>query len=357
MPTDILIVLAAISFLIVIHEIGHFLASRFFGVWVEEFGLGLPPKLFGKKIGETVYSINLLPMGGFVKTHGEEAESYKQAKVKKPKRAFFKKPWWQRSIILSAGVIMNFLFAVAVISYLFTKGVSLPDKVEIKEVKKNSPAYVAGFRMGDIISKIDGVEVNEVLKVTKIISERLDKEITFELTRTTDGTFEKITTKATPRKNPPPGEGALGVVLAQKTITKSYPWYTAPYYGLKESIEMSVLLTKSIISVFWDFLSGFRVPTDVAGPIGIYQLYSDARKYGLTAVLELSGLISLNLAVINLFPIPPLDGSRLLFVLVERVTGKKLKKEWELRLYQVSFLIMIALFILVSIQDIRRLFG
>lgn len=357
MPTDILIVLGAVSFLIVIHEIGHFLAARFFGVWVEEFGIGIPPRLFGKKIGQTLYSVNLLPMGGFVKTHGEEAESFKEAKIKRPRGAFFKKPWWQKSIILSAGVIMNFLFAVAVISYLFVKGVSLPDKVEIKEVKGNSPAYEAGFQSKDIISKIDGIEVNEILEVTKLISERLDKETTFELTRATNGTFETFTIKATPRKTPPVGEGALGVVLSQRVIIKSYPWYTAPYYGLKSSIEMSILLTKSIVGVFWDFLSGFRVPADVAGPIGMYQLYGEARKYGFTAVLELSGLISLNLAVINLFPIPPLDGSRLLFVLVEKATGKKLKKEWELRIYQISFIFLIGLFILISIQDIRRLFG
>lgn len=357
MPIDILIVLGAISFLIIIHEVGHFLAARFFGVWVEEFGIGLPPKLFSRKIGKTVYSVNLLPMGGFVKTHGEEEESYKQAKIKKPKGAFFKKKWWQRAIILSAGVVMNFLFAVLVISFLFVRGVSLPDKVEILEVKANSPAYIAGFQSQDIISKIEGIEVNEVMEVTKLISERLDKETTFELNRSKDGALETVSLKATPRKNPPQGEGALGIVLSQRIITKSYPWYSATYHGLKTSLEMSFSLAKSITGVFWDFLSGFKVPQDVAGPIGIYQLYGEARKYGFTAVLELSGLISLNLAVINLFPIPPLDGSRLLFIVVERVTGKKLKKEWELRLYQISFMLLIGLFILISIQDIKRLFG
>lgn len=357
MSLDILTVLLAISFLILIHEIGHFLASRFFGVWVEEFGLGLPPRLFGKKIGETLYSFNLLPLGGFIKTHGEEEESYKNSKIKKAKKAFFKKAWWQRAIILSSGVFMNFLLAVVIISYLFTKGVNLPEQVEIKEVTPNSPAAAAGFQTGDVILKIDQVAVNDVIKVTKLISERLDKETTFEIKRIKDNQPLILTLKAVPRKNPPAGEGALGIVLFQKTFIKSYPWYQAPYYGLKESIKMSSLLIRSIISVFWDFLSGFKVPKDVAGPIGMYQLYGEARKYGFDAILELSGLISLNLAVVNLFPIPPLDGARLLFVLTERATGKKLKKEWEAKLYQVSFLFLIALFILISIQDIKRLFG
>ncbi len=355
MPTDILIVFLALSFLILIHEIGHFLASRFFGIWVEEFGLGLPPRLFGKKIGETLYSVNLLPIGGFVKTHGEEEEALKQAKVKKVNRAFFKKPWWQRSIILTAGVLMNFLFAVTVISYLFTRGVGLPDQVEIKEVNPNSPAALAGFQAGDVLKKIDGIEVKEVEKVISLVTERLEKETVFEVERIKDQALIQVTLQAVPRKNPPAGEGALGVVLGQKIITKSYPWYQAPFYGLRESFKMSWQLFRAIIGVFWDLVSGFKVPKDVAGPIGMYQLYGEARKYGLTAILELSGLISLNLAVINLLPIPPLDGARLAFVLIERATGKKLKKEWEAKLYQISFILLMTLFVLVSIQDIKRL--
>ncbi len=273
MPIDIIVVLVSISVLVLIHEVGHFLAARFFGVWVEEFGLGIPPKIFGKKIGETEYTINALPMGGFVKLHGEDEETYKDRQAKHPKRAFFLKPWWQRSAILTAGVLMNFLFALIIVSYLFTKG------------------------------------------------------------------------------------GALGIVLYQMTLVKKYPIYTAPFYGLKETVNLSYLLFKSIIGVFWDFISGFKVPKDVAGPIGMYQLYGEARKYGFEAILELSGLISLNLAVINLFPIPPLDGSKLLLVIIEGATGKKLKKEIEYRIYQASFVFLILLFLLISIQDIKRLFG
>jgi len=356
MPLDLLVVFIAISVLILIHEVGHFFAARFFHIWVEEFGLGLPPRIWGKKIGETVYSINLLPMGGFVKLHGEEQPAH-SAEITKPKRAFFKRPWWQRSIILTAGVLMNFIFATAVISYIFTKGVPVPGGVEIKEVVANSPAELAGILPNDQLIKIDNQEVLAVTKVTQLIKERLDKETMLEFLRVIDNTEEKVVVKAVPRKNPPAGEGALGVVLQQKLTIKSYPFYQAPYYGLKTAINMSWVLIQAISGVFWDFISGFRVPKDVAGPIGMYQLYGEARKDGLTAILELTGLISLNLVVVNLFPIPPLDGARLLLVLAERISGKRLRKEWEEKMYQISFIFLITLFILISIQDVRRLLG
>ncbi len=356
MPVDIFTVFVAISFLVLIHEVGHFLAARFFGIWVEEFGIGLPPRLFGIKIGETLYSVNLLPIGGFVKLHGEEEGSFDASKVKKKGRSFFAKPWWQRAIILVAGVAMNFLFSITVLTYLFAQGVPVPEKVLISEVVAGSPAESAGITKGDIILRVNGVATDDITDVTKIVSENLGQEMRIILGRTVEENMQEVEIAIVPRKNPPAGEGALGVVLSQQFGTKKYPLYAAPYHGLKTGIEMSYQLARAIVGVFWDFLSGFRVPKDVAGPIGMYQLYGEARKYGFTAVLELSGLISLNLAVVNLFPIPPMDGARLLFVLIERGTGKKLKKQWEYRLYQACFLILIMLFILISIQDIGRLF-
>lgn len=350
------ILFIAISVLILIHEFGHFLMAKFFGIWVEEFGLGLPPRIWGKKIGETVYSINLLPIGGFVKLHGEEEPANSKA-ITKPKRAFYKKPWWQRSIILSAGVLMNFLLALLIVSYLFTQGVSFPDKVLIKEVAVNSPAEKAGFQNNDVFVKIENEKVTDVNQVTQLISQRLDKEATFILKRTVNDKTEDITLKAVPRKKPPPGEGALGIILEQHFIEKRFPFYLAPYHGLITLFDLSGQLIKAIVGVFWNFVSRFQVPKDVAGPIGMYQLYGEARKVGIEAILELSGLISLNLAIINLFPIPPLDGSRLLFVIAERVTGKKLHKSLEEKLYRASFVFLILLFILISIQDIRRLLG
>lgn len=357
MPVDLLILIGAISVLVLIHELGHFLAARFFGIWVEEFGIGLPPRLFGIKRGNTIYSINLIPAGGFVKLHGEEEGTLDDSKVKKPELAFFSKPWWQKAIILSAGVLMNFILALLIITYLFTQGVPNPTNVSIAEVANDSPAFEAGIKSEDIIVSVSGVDAKTIEEVSSEVAKHVDTETVFVLIRTIDGNQETLTINAVPRKNPPPNEGALGVVLKQNFEIKKYPIYTAWYQGLIAAGKMSYLLLTAILGVFWDFISGFKVPKDVAGPIGMYQLYGEARKSGFSAILELSGLISLNLAVINLFPIPPLDGSRLMFVLVERFTGKKLKKSWEQNLYKFSFLFLILLFLLISFQDIKRLIG
>lgn len=357
MPVDLIILFGAISILVLIHELGHFLAARFFGIWVEEFGLGLPPRIFSIKRGNTIYSVNLIPAGGFVKLHGEEEGTLDHSKIKKPKLAFFSKPWWQKVIVLIAGVFMNFILALGIITYLFTRGVPTPTNVAIAQVSQNSPALEAGFEPNDIIISVGGKEIKTIEQVTTAVSEHLESPTEFIITRTTDGVEETLTLSAVPRRNPPEGQGALGIVLSQNFTTLKYPIYTAWYHGLRETLKMSVMLVWAIIGVFRDFITGFTVPKDVAGPIGMYQLYGEARKYGLSAVLELSGLISLNLAIINLFPIPPLDGSRLMFILVERATGKKLKKEWEQNLYKFSFLFLILLFLLISFQDIKRLFG
>lgn len=354
MPADILCVLIAISLLILIHEIGHFLAARFFNIWVEEFGIGLPPRLFGIKKGETLYSLNLLPIGGFVKMHGEE-EPHKP--LQKPKRAFYNKKWWQRAIILTSGVLMNFLLGVLIISILFTKGVIIADGVEIGEIAVDSPAYQAGIEKGDLLLAINERKIIQINQATEVIKESLDQETSFKLQREFEDGTQIITVSAVPRLNPPQGQGALGVELIQKTTIKKYPFYQAPYFGLKSAINTSFMLIKGIASVFWQIIFGLKLPEDVAGPIGIYQLYGEARQYGFAAIMELTGLISLNLAVLNMFPIPPLDGARFVFVVVEGITHKKLKKEWEQKMYQISFLLLIILFIIISIQDIKRLFG
>ncbi len=355
MVLDILTVFIALSFLILIHELGHFLAARFFNILVEEFGIGLPPRLFGWKIGETLYSINLLPIGGFVKVHGEDDDSYHKSKFKKPDRAFCNKPWWQRSIVLTCGVLMNFLVAVLIISYLFTSGVATPDKVIIGEVVEGAPAFIAGIKSNDTIIEVAGKKITEVPQVTQLIAKNLEKEVNIKLERLDGERKETIDIQLIPRKNPPSGQGAIGVVLEQKIITKKYPFYLAPYHGLLTSFKMSFTLLKGIVGVFWNFIFAFKVPKDAAGPIGLYQIYSEMRKFGILAVLEVTGLISLNLAVINLFPIPPLDGSRLFLVILERIRGKKINKQLEYRFFQICFVLMILLFFLISIQDIKRL--
>ncbi|MBI2028846.1 site-2 protease family protein [Candidatus Gottesmanbacteria bacterium] len=357
---DLLIFLVALSILIIVHEVGHFIAARFFGIWVEEFGIGIPPRLFGKKKGNTIYSINLIPAGGFVKLHGEEEAGMDESKIKKPELAFFSKPWWQKSIILVSGVLMNFLLSLIIVTFIFTQGVpdpNQPTNVSVVEVASGSPASEAGIKTGDIIISVDGVETKTIEEVAAEISKNAGEPTQLTILRPTQGTNESISVIATPRVNPPEGEGALGIIQDQNYLMVKYPVTTAWYHGLSAMFELSWLTAKAIVGVFWDFITQFKVSQDVAGPIGMFQYYSNAIKQGVLEVLWLTAMISLSLAIINLFPIPPLDGSRLMFVLVEKFTGKKLKKSWEQNLYKFSFLFLILLFLLISFQDIKRLIG
>src|SRR3989344_9189299 len=208
--------------LVVIHEAGHFFAAKLMGIKVEEFGFGLPPRAWGKKVGETIYSLNWLPIGGFVRLYGEDTVHPENVK-KERSRAFFAKKPWQRSIVLTAGVAMNFLLGWFLISYLFTQGVLIPsDKVIVEGTAENSPAALAGLTVGDeIVSLISpGGEKIVIDSSEGLISNTnayLDQEITLELIR--NGSVLEVS--VTPRGNPPAGEGAMGVIVSN-LVEKKY---------------------------------------------------------------------------------------------------------------------------------------
>ena len=172
MLITILVFLLVLSVLVLIHELGHFLVAKKFGIKVEEFGFGLPPRAFGKKIGETIYSINWLPIGGFVKLYGEDEAGAGRPKIRDQRskiknadkeRAFVSKPVWQRGLVVVAGVVMNFLLSVVILSYIFgVSGVQVPgDRVIITDIVKGSPSDQAGLRKGDVVESINGIRVTE----------------------------------------------------------------------------------------------------------------------------------------------------------------------------------------------------
>ncbi|EKD86491.1 MAG: hypothetical protein ACD_37C00274G0006, partial [uncultured bacterium] len=202
MLLTILVFLSILSVLVLIHELGHYLVARKFGIKVEEFGIGFPPRVWGKKIGETLYSINALPIGGFVKLYGEDEAGggnlklkLKNEKLKDIDRAFFARPIWQRALVVVAGVAMNFLLAIVIVTYLFTfEGIPTPgEKVTISEVVKGSPAEVAGIKKGDLVEKIGNVEIKDTESLiaetrkhlgekTKITLKRGDQSEVLEIT-------------------------------------------------------------------------------------------------------------------------------------------------------------------------------
>lgn len=348
-----------LSILVLIHELGHFIVARMVGVDVEEFGLGLPPRIWGKKIGGTLYSVNWLPIGGFVKLAGEDAEDRAKEKEKKSVRKYF----WARSkkeraAILVAGVTMNFLLAVLITTFLLTQGVNESSgRVHIERVVDGSPAQAAGLAVGDVVREVSLVSSGEAPKtITK------PQELT-EFTRTNAGapmtlaitrgeTTQELT--VTPRKDPPEGQGPLGVAISDLEL-KTYPLSQAPVMAIGINLSRAWEMLRSIGVALWRLVTLQPLSADIAGPVGIAQVTGEAVRYGFLALLEFVSILSLNLAVLNILPIPALDGGRLAFVFLEKFMGRRVRPAFERSAHQVGMIILFGLILLVTINDILRL--
>jgi len=343
--------------LVLVHEFGHFIAARRNGVKVEEFGLGLPPRIWGKKIGETIYSMNWLPIGGFCKLLGEDSIEVKGKNKNLKKRSFaYKKPW-QKIVILAGGVTMNIVLAVAIFTavYYVTGIPTELGKVKVEVVAENSPASEAGIRVGDFVVAVDGERVKE----TKELIEKVDKykggpvELGIE---TIEGKTER--TMVLVRENPPEGEGSMGVVITS-TEMKKLAWWEG-YRGIWQGFKEAYFWGKTILGGLGDMVVGIfkgEVPKDVAGPLGMYQVTATVREEsGLLGVLQFFGIVSVNLAVVNLLPLPALDGGRIMFVLWEKISGKKIDEKFEATANAIGMSFLLGLLLLVTVGDVVRLF-
>jgi len=356
--TIILPFLIVLTILVLIHEFGHYLTAKKFGIKVEEFGFGFPPRMFGKKIGETIYSINWLPIGGFVKLYGEDNAG--GGSVRKTnnepatdlKRAFFARPAWQRATIVLAGVVMNFILAVVIISYLFAvPGVALPSKnIKIEEVSAGSPAQLAGLLKGDEIISVNGQKITTTDKFISITHSSEGKNLSIEFTRHGQESLVNVV----PRTNFPKGQGPLGVAISSIQIIK-YPWYQAPFYGTAEALKFSWMILAGLGGMVTDLVTHGAPPKGVAGPIGVAQLTGQAVSIGVEATLWFVAILSLNLAVVNVLPIPALDGGRLFFILIELVTGRKVPQRYETMSHAVGLVVLLSLILVITLFDILRL--
>ncbi|MGB9883548.1 MAG: M50 family metallopeptidase, partial [Microgenomates group bacterium] len=246
---NIIIFILTLGLLVLVHELGHFLAAKKNGVKVEEFGFGLPPRLFGIKKGETLYSINLLPIGGFVKLYGEELHEIKTNKLKN--RAFINKTPWQKAMIIVSGVIGNFILGWALISFLFTQGVPVPTKkIIIEKVADNSPAQSVGLKTGDVIVNFADKNLENTQDLISLSRKYADKKIKIVIERNN----QKINKEIIPRKNPPPGQGPLGVIITNY-IERKYPWYLAPFYGLKEAFNITFTIASQLFKILFELIT------------------------------------------------------------------------------------------------------
>lgn len=338
-----------LSLLIFVHELGHYLVARFIGVGVEEFGFGLPPRIWGKKVKGTIYSINWLPIGGFVKLAGED-EDPTSLKASRGKEYFFNRSKKERGAILIAGVFMNFLLAVGITAYLLNQGILEPaGRVHVEQVVAGSPAETAGLAIKDYVLRVDQKPMTKASVLIDYTKAHAGEKITLGVLRGD----KEISISLVPRKNPPQGQGPMGVAISDLE-PKIYPWSQAPFMAVKINLDRAWQMLSSLGVLVWRLVTLQPLQADVAGPIGIAQVTGTAVRFGVKAVLEFISILSLNLAVLNILPFPALDGGRLAFVFLEKILGRKVRPAFERSTHQIGMIILFALILLVSIHDILR---
>lgn len=356
MILTILIAFVSLVGLMVIHEFGHFILAKKFGTKVEEFGIGYPPRLFGKKIGETVYSLNLIPFGAFVRVHGEQGgiEDY---------HSFSGKPMWQRLAIVLGGVVSFWVVSVVILSIV--AGVwglpaavqdednqNLADpRVQIIGIAGSSPAEKAGLKIGDTV-----VGFGKVKDFQDFISANKGNEVSLEIKRAS----ETLAVQIVPRIITPADEGPLGVALTRIAL-RQYSWYQAVPQGVVSTAKLTSNVvdgwTLAVKNIFGKAELPDGVKLELMGPLGIFDLLGEYFQIGVNYFLFLIALISVALALANLLPIPALDGGKVIFLLVEAIRGKAINHKLEQRVTSVFFAMLIILMIFVTIKfDIPRVF-
>ncbi|MDD5638303.1 MAG: site-2 protease family protein [Candidatus Pacebacteria bacterium] len=355
--SGILIAFISLVGLIVLHELGHFVLAKKFKVKVEEFGLGYPPKIWGIKFKDTLYSLNLLPFGAFVKLYGEDK------KIDDP-QSFSAKPFWQKSLIILGGVISFWVISFILLSIVMGLGVPsviddneniLNPMVEIIEVSSNSPAEKAGIKAGDIILNLKYKESSFKIEKVKDFQDLIEKYKGEEIILTIKRGNEIKDVFLTPRVSPPSGEGALGVGLIRVGI-KSYPFYKAPIEGLKATVNLTIMAVKGWIDAIVNWVTGKPVQAQLMGPVGVFDLFNQASKMGLSYFLQFVAIISIFLALANILPIPATDGGRFLFLLIEKIRKKPISEKVEQNAILISFVLLLILMVYVTIKDIIRIF-
>ena len=336
-------VIFSLSILILIHELGHFFMAKKFGIFVEEFGIGMPPRIYGKKKGETVYSVNALPIGGFVKIAGENREEDGSAGLP-PDRIFYNLKIWKRILILLGGVVMNFLLGWVLVSVIFYFGI--PQAVIITDVQADSPAGQAGIMANDRV-----LGFNTVDEFIGFVGQHKGEKITVKVDRFgEERDFELI-----PRQNPPQDEGPLGVALVDAGQEKM-GFFNSVTEGLKSSARIFAAVFTGIFNLIKTAVLGKASLEGIAGPVGIVKVTAQATQMGIIYLLQIVALISINLAALNVFPFPALDGGRILFLLVEKIKGSPLPKKFEQYANAVGFALLIILMLIITFKDVFRLF-
>ncbi len=349
---SIISVIILLGVLIFAHELGHFLVAKYAGVGVLKFSLGFGPRLIGKKIGETEYLISLIPLGGYVKLLGESEDD--ELSEEDAKRSFLKQTVAKRIAIVAAGPVFNFILAILIFTIVYMSGVPVLTS-RVGGVQESTPAYGAGIREGDVIIAIDGKEISRWDKLAEIISRSDGRELSITIKRN-DQTKNVLLRPKLLKSQNIFGEEVesykMGVSPSPQhiEIERMNP-LLAFWTGLKQTWFISKLTVLSVVKIF----EGVVSPRTLGGPILIAQIAGAQVKEGIVPFIMFMALLSINLAILNLFPIPILDGGHLLFYLIEVITGKEINIKWREKAQQIGFVLLIILMIFIFIMDIERL--
>ncbi len=344
--------LIVLSILVFVHELGHFLAAKMFKIRVDEFALGFPPKVFSFTKGETTYALNALPLGGYVKIHGENPEDVLDVT---DKRSFQNVSWWKQVIVLVAGVTFNVIFAWLLLSFSLMIGTSKADinginpeyihgqaKVIVQDVLKDSPAAVAGIKPGDIIVGIDSHEVKVAEDVQKDVKVATSTTVSFDIERQAVTSTVVIT---------PTDKKMIGVALAEVAEIRM-PVLPALGHGAIGTYSLIKQLGGGVLGFIGNAFVGHASLDQVSGPVGIAKVVGVAGREGFTALLFVATLISISLAIMNILPFPALDGGRVVISVIEGVTRRRLNVKFVNGLNTIGFFLLILLMIVVTVKDI-----
>jgi regulator of sigma E protease len=350
--------IAVLGLLVFVHELGHFIAAKKSGISVEKFSLGFPPNIISKKIGETEYCIGVIPLGGYVKMKGDIADfADDDTEPSGEPDEFMSAPVWKRAIVIAAGPIMNFVAALVlffIIIWAWGNPVARPNSTEIGIVSPGDPAETAGMRDGDIILSVNGVLVDDFESMSKYIKARPDQDIAIKYERDGEQFLATLHTKNVETVDSLGNVKFIGLI----GINPVFDFYSS---SLKDALIIAPIATFEAgyltIDFVWKLITGKVSAKNLGGPVIIARESGKAAKRGLPYLVNLAAFLSVNLGVLNIFPIPVLDGGHLVFLSIEAIRRKPIPFKKRLFWQQVGMALLLLLMVLVTYNDILKLFS
>lgn len=363
--TTAIIAILIFALLVSVHEFGHFITAKMSGMYVEEFSIGMGPQLLSKRVGETRYTLRALPLGGFVRVLGEDIGEEERSGIEPVQvpehRRYQNRPVWQRMIFAAAGSIMNMLTAVVIFAVMFmVLGVAVPIEnpdTTISALVEDGPAYNAGVEPGDKFIAIDGKAIETWEEMNTIIMESSTEDI---LTVTVERGQESAEPEVFDVQIQPmlseDGSRVLLGIYGQTAERQAVNPVKAIGLGVSTTWETTVMMVDVLGDLFTGQINIMDEEEGLTGPVGIVQIIDESAKAGWVYVFNLAALLSINLGVINILPIPALDGCKLVFLLYEALRGKPVAPEKEGMLNMIGFMLLMGLIVVVTYKDIMRLF-